>query len=104
MDQLQHQVAKLMGKEAGLFVPSGTMGNLISVLVHCEVSPFSFFFLEFSGGNDFKSFNHFSEMMLKYFPFSFLNDFDSFNNFSEMMLKSYCFFLLQFATDNYLWD
>lgn len=36
-DQLQHQVAKVMGKEAGLFVASGTMGNLISVLVHCEV-------------------------------------------------------------------
>lgn len=36
-DQLQRQVAKLMGKEAGLFVASGTMGNLISVLVHCEV-------------------------------------------------------------------
>lgn len=36
-DQLQYQVAKVMGKEAGLFVASGTMGNLISVLVHCEV-------------------------------------------------------------------
>ncbi|KAK6915343.1 Aromatic amino acid beta-eliminating lyase/threonine aldolase [Dillenia turbinata] len=31
------EMAKIMGKEAGLFVPSGTMGNLISVLVHCEV-------------------------------------------------------------------
>nr|CAB3487648.1 unnamed protein product [Digitaria exilis] len=30
-------MAALMGKEAALFVPSGTMGNLISVLVHCEV-------------------------------------------------------------------
>ncbi|KAG0630160.1 hypothetical protein M758_1G158300 [Ceratodon purpureus] len=37
VDQLQKQTAKLMGKEAGLFVPSGTMGNLIAVLVHCEV-------------------------------------------------------------------
>uniref|UniRef100_A0A0D6R0W4 low-specificity L-threonine aldolase n=1 Tax=Araucaria cunninghamii TaxID=56994 RepID=A0A0D6R0W4_ARACU len=36
-DRLQGQIAKIMGKEAGLFVPSGTMGNLISVLVHCEV-------------------------------------------------------------------
>jgi hypothetical protein len=45
--QLQRQVAKLMGKEAGLFVASGTMGNLISVLVHCEVSAF-FSFLEFA--------------------------------------------------------
>ncbi|KAG0578888.1 hypothetical protein KC19_4G057100 [Ceratodon purpureus] len=37
MSELQKQVAKIMGKEAGLFVPSGTMGNLIAVLVHCEV-------------------------------------------------------------------
>lgn len=34
---LQKQMAKIMGKEGGLFVPSGTMGNLIAVLVHCEV-------------------------------------------------------------------
>ncbi|KAK3043125.1 hypothetical protein RJ639_000014 [Escallonia herrerae] len=27
----------IMGKEGALFVPSGTMGDLISVLVHCEV-------------------------------------------------------------------
>ena len=38
MSELQKQVAKIMGKEAGLFVPSGTMGNLIAVLVHCEAS------------------------------------------------------------------
>lgn len=37
MNELQKQVATVMGKEAGLFVPSGTMGNLIAVLVHCEV-------------------------------------------------------------------
>ncbi|CAI5945547.1 unnamed protein product [Closterium sp. NIES-64] len=36
VDRLQRQVATMMGKEAGLFVPSGTMGNLICVLVHCE--------------------------------------------------------------------
>ncbi|CAI7933589.1 unnamed protein product [Closterium sp. NIES-54] len=36
VDRLQRQVAQMMGKEAGLFVPSGTMGNLICVLVHCE--------------------------------------------------------------------
>ncbi|KAK3418294.1 hypothetical protein EUGRSUZ_H04236 [Eucalyptus grandis] len=35
--RLETEVAKITGKEAGLFVPSGTMGNLISVLVHCEV-------------------------------------------------------------------
>ncbi|GAB4836088.1 Putative low-specificity L-threonine aldolase 1 [Ancistrocladus abbreviatus] len=34
---LETEMARLMGKEAALFVPSGTMGNLISVLVHCEV-------------------------------------------------------------------
>ena len=27
--------ASMLGKEAGLFVPSGTMGNLASVLAHC---------------------------------------------------------------------
>ena len=27
----QEQVAQLLGKEAGLFVPSGTMANLIAV-------------------------------------------------------------------------
>ncbi len=32
---LQKKAANLMGKEDGLFVPSGTMGNLIAVLVHC---------------------------------------------------------------------
>lgn len=35
--ELEEEMAKIMGKEAGLFVPSGTMGNLISVLVHCDI-------------------------------------------------------------------
>ncbi|KAG4167002.1 hypothetical protein ERO13_A13G167800v2 [Gossypium hirsutum] len=35
--RLESEVAKIMGKEAGLFVASGTMGNLISVLVHCDI-------------------------------------------------------------------
>jgi threonine aldolase len=34
--ELQEISANLMGKEAGLFVPSGTMGNLIATLVHCQ--------------------------------------------------------------------
>ncbi|XP_038972516.1 probable low-specificity L-threonine aldolase 1 [Phoenix dactylifera] len=34
---LESEMAKITGKEAALFVPSGTMGNLISVLVHCDV-------------------------------------------------------------------
>jgi len=32
---LQELAAEKMGKESGLFVPSGTMGNLIAVLAHC---------------------------------------------------------------------
>ena len=34
--RLEAHVAALLGKEAGLFVPSGTMGNLLAVLVHCD--------------------------------------------------------------------
>jgi threonine aldolase len=33
---LQEKAAEMMGKEAGLFVPSGTMGNLAAVLAHCQ--------------------------------------------------------------------
>ena len=33
--QLEQLAAERMGKEAGLFVPSGTMGNLVAVLTHC---------------------------------------------------------------------
>ena len=33
--QLEKEVAALLDKEAGLFVPTGTMGNLISCMVHC---------------------------------------------------------------------
>ncbi|XP_068217277.1 uncharacterized protein [Palaemon carinicauda] len=33
---LQDKVAKLLGKEDALFVPTGTMGNLICVLNHCR--------------------------------------------------------------------
>jgi threonine aldolase len=33
--RLEKLSADRMGKEAGLFVPSGTMGNLVSVLTHC---------------------------------------------------------------------
>ena len=33
---LQQVAAERMGKEAGLFVPSGTMGNLAAVLAHCN--------------------------------------------------------------------
>lgn len=35
INRLQAMAAERMGKEAGLFVPSGTMGNLAAVLAHC---------------------------------------------------------------------
>lgn len=36
INTLEQKGAQLMGKEAALFVPSGTMGNLISVLANCQ--------------------------------------------------------------------
>jgi threonine aldolase len=33
--ELETRSAELLGKEAGMFVPSGTMGNLSSLLAHC---------------------------------------------------------------------
>ena len=36
VNQLEELAAKKAGKEAALFVPSGTMGNLIAVLTHCQ--------------------------------------------------------------------
>jgi threonine aldolase len=35
INQLQALAAEMLGKEAGLFVPSGTMGNLAAILAHC---------------------------------------------------------------------
>lgn len=35
VNELERKVAQRLGKEAGLLVPSGTMGNLVSVLTHC---------------------------------------------------------------------
>jgi len=35
--QLELEMAAIFGKEASVFVPSGTMGNLVAVGVHCEV-------------------------------------------------------------------
>jgi len=34
--RLEEKSAALLGKEAGLFVASGTMGNLASVMTHCQ--------------------------------------------------------------------
>ncbi len=36
VNRLQEEAAATFGKEAGLFVASGTMGNLTSVLTHCQ--------------------------------------------------------------------
>lgn len=36
INRLQEMAAEKMGKEAGLFVTSGTMGNLIAVLAQCQ--------------------------------------------------------------------
>jgi threonine aldolase len=36
VNRLEELAAELLGKEAALFVPSGTMGNLIALLVHCR--------------------------------------------------------------------
>ena len=33
---LQNKIAKIFNKEAALFVPSGTMANLIAILTHCN--------------------------------------------------------------------
>jgi threonine aldolase len=36
VNKLQEKAAEIMGKEASLLVPSGTMANLVSVLTHCQ--------------------------------------------------------------------
>jgi threonine aldolase len=36
VNRLQELAADMLGKEAALFVPSGTMGNLTALLVHCQ--------------------------------------------------------------------
>src|SRR3970040_2025158 len=35
VNQLEVEAAEMLGKEAGVFVTSGTQGNLISVVTHC---------------------------------------------------------------------
>ncbi|VDM63919.1 unnamed protein product [Angiostrongylus costaricensis] len=36
INELEARCATLLGKEAGLFVVSGTMGNLLAIMAHCE--------------------------------------------------------------------
>lgn len=35
VNELQEYAAGLVGKEAALYVCSGTMGNLVSIMTHC---------------------------------------------------------------------
>src|SRR6516165_6244310 len=35
VNRLEQMAADLMGKDAAMFVPSGTMGNLAAMLAHC---------------------------------------------------------------------
>lgn len=36
VNELQAKATEMLGKEDSLFVPSGTMGNLIALMVHCQ--------------------------------------------------------------------
>lgn len=36
VNRLEEIAAEMLGKEASIFVPSGTMGNLLALLVHCR--------------------------------------------------------------------
>lgn len=36
VNRLEALAAEMLGKEAAIFVPSGTMGNLLALLVHCQ--------------------------------------------------------------------
>jgi threonine aldolase len=36
VNKLQERAAEMLGKEDAIFVPSGTMGNLLALLVHCQ--------------------------------------------------------------------
>src|SRR5436190_11639417 len=36
VNRLEELAADMLGKEAAMFVPSGTMGNLIALLAHCQ--------------------------------------------------------------------
>ena len=36
VNRLQDRIAELLGKEAALYVPSGTMSNQIGVRLHCQ--------------------------------------------------------------------
>ncbi len=56
VNRLEELAAKMLGKEAAIFVPSGTMGNLLALLVHCQrgdeviVGSLSHIYLNEAGG------------------------------------------------------
>ena len=56
VNRLEELAAEMLGKEGALFVPSGTMGNLIALLVHCQrgheliVGSLSHIYLNEAGG------------------------------------------------------
>ena len=56
VNRLEGMAAEMLGKEAGLFIPSGTMGNLAAILSHCGrgdeviLGHFSHTFLYEAGG------------------------------------------------------
>ncbi len=56
VNHLEELAAQMLGKEAAIFVPSGTMGNLLALLVHCQrgneviVGSLSHIYLNEAGG------------------------------------------------------
>lgn len=36
INELEEKCAKMFGKEAAIFISSGTMGNLIAIMIHCN--------------------------------------------------------------------
>jgi threonine aldolase len=56
INRLQEMSAEMLGKDAALFIPSGTMGNLVAILAHCNrgdeiiLGNFSHIFLHTAGG------------------------------------------------------
>ena len=36
INELQDEVARIYGKQAGILIPSGTMSNLIAFMLHCR--------------------------------------------------------------------
>ena len=62
----------MFGKEAALFVPSGTMGNLLAVMVHCREKGSEYilgdqshiYFYEGGGGSSIAGLWHFTFLFI----------------------------------------